>query len=1772
MSLVKQRDGIVTAIERIEAYLASLGEADVPHLTREVVTSQRNLAATLRADYIDVHARIIESTGDAQTRINEQACKTKFLQRVESLLEKINRFLVNFPPPLPRTSSPNTSGDFAAVMERMMLQNQDQMTQLIAAFRQTASSDPSRSIKLPQIQLPTFSGKYSSWISFKDRFISCVKSSTSLNDVQKLEYLQSALTGDAESLIKHLPTTAANFGVAWELLIEKYERKSEIIADHVRTFYNMPSVTSLEPTAIQKISNILSESTLALDAINVTTRDPWLIQFTLDKLDTESRVLWGRECGNRVPTLKEFRAFLNQRCIDATNAIPINKMPPNERSQVPKPASQPKKQMPSIHNATATNNCKCCNQSAHPLYKCARFLAHSPGERFEVVKKLSLCRNCLASHHTNSCTFHKCRKCQGKHNVLLHDKFVGESSADPPAPLPPPSNPSPVANINTQTTPSSSGGHTNFTGHSTVTLSNSTSTSRPHSTVPKVFLATAVVDIITVSGQRIPCRVMLDGGAQVCIMTTSLYQKLRLPRSPSDITILGVGSQANQVKHRVSTTIFSRKNGSQFSFESYIMPRISGDIPNWAVDSQAIQIPHGVELADPQWDVQRPVDLLICGNAYWDSLLPGKISLGPGLPHLQETEFGYVLVGEHQQSAYVHHIEAAPALDVALQKFWELEDLPDDPPLTDEHQLAEAHFCETHRRDAEGRFVVKLPFRESSEVLGQSRGQAVRQFLALERQFEKKPKLKTMYEEVMKDYKERGWLELVPPGEFGSSSYYMPHHGVLKESSVTTKLRVVYNASAKTSSGYSLNDILMCGPNVQPNLILTLLRFRLHPIAMSADISKMYLQIQLDSADANFQRLVYRSSPHEPLRDYRIPRVCFGVASSPFLATRALIQLANDHEKEFPQAAAALRTNFYVDDLLVSTSTYSEAERLQSQLVELLLRGGFTLTKWSSNSHRLCRQPDQDAMPDAVTVGESVTSTLGMIWNSSSDDFRYTSPMDISEDISTKRHMASGVAKFFDPVGLMGPVIVEAKIMLQDMHRMKLGWDEPVPPEVQKQWKDFVLRLRDITQIRIPRWISMFSNPDGVELHAFCDASGKAYGVAIYVVTIFQGQRFARLLMAKSRVAPKKEITIPKLELCAATLAVETTSRIQDAVVPDSTHYWSDSTVVLHWINSPPDAYKIFVAKRIGTIREKTRANQWRHVASGENSGDIISRGASPSQLIDMSLWWEGPAFLKEPMTSWPPPFSSAGCAAEEVDCFVASAKQECLIQPLLERYSGLPRIQRIMAYVLRFALRRRHPLPATIAPINADEMDRALLFIIKVDQRRALPFVHQQLERNEPLPPQWMSLASLTPFADEQGLIRVGGRLENADQPFSSRHPILLPKSPLTDRIMRWEHIKHLHAGPKLLLSTVRQRFWPLSGRNCARKAVHSCHKCFRAKPKPLEQLMGNLPEHRVNLYRPFQATGVDFAGPLLMISSATRGVRSRKAGNQKVYIAIFVCMATKAAHLEIVCSLSTEAFLAAFRRFAARRTTPRHLYSDCGKNFEGAANEFVRLLDQEKTQQEIVGQTQTDGISWHFNPPASPHHGGLWEACVKSTKFHLIRAIGSAPVSYEELHTTLCQIECVLNSRPLCTISEDPNDGGMLTPGHFLVGAPGNAPPDPDVGRIPENRLSYWQQCQRRAQEFGKRWRLHYLNTLQQRPKWRVSQDNLEVGEVVLLLDDTAKEGSKWILGRVETAHPGGDGKVRVVTVRTARGVYKRPIVKIARLPKQDEEFPGLGDSNES
>ncbi|GBN63652.1 hypothetical protein AVEN_35187-1 [Araneus ventricosus] len=422
--------------------------------------------------------------------------------------------------------------------------------------------------------------------------------------------------------------------------------------------------------------------------------------------------------------------------------------------------------------------------------------------------------------------------------------------------------------------------------------------------------------------------------------------------------------------------------------------------------------------------------------------------------------------------------------------------------------------------------------------------------------------------------------------------------------------------------------------------------------------------------------------------------------------------------------------------------------------------------------------------------------------------------------------------------------------------------------------------------------------------------------------------------------------------------------------------------------------------------------------------------------------------------------------------CLVLQGQE---VLPIINNCSSFTRLQRVIGWCVRFVRNAKNSLQPNEGNLTSPELFKSLMCLVKNVQANSFAQEIQCLKRGQQLP-NLSSLINLSPFLDEQDILRVVDRLKNSNLPIERKHPILLPYSNhFSDLIINHFHVLYLHTGAEATLANIRTKFWLINGRNYVRKIIRKCIPCLKVSAKGSNQVRADLPSSRVNISRVFTRVGINFCGPFSIKLFSGRFKKSYKC-----YICIFICFVVKSVHLEIVNSCSTDAFIGALKRFIARRGTPNDIYSDNGTNFVGANNELRKIL-KDLFNKESTGKIEdfiaSEGIFWHFNPPATPHFGGLWEGGVKSLKSYLKRVVGNTVLTHEEFSTLVTLVEAVLNARPLCNLSSDPNDYFVLTRAHFLVGSSLTALPDPDLTEVPINRLNRWQLVQRLSQIFWKK-----------------------------------------------------------------------------------------------
>ncbi|XP_050431415.1 uncharacterized protein LOC126839984 [Adelges cooleyi] len=1595
-------------------------------------------------------------------------------------------------------------------------------------------------VQLAPIPLPKFDGDIQKWSSFYDVFKAMVHNDDAYSVAQKFFYLRSCLEGSALDLVRSIPVSDANYETVVRRLIQRFDNQSLVIQSHIQSILDCPQVEEASSETINELYSCVCTQVAALKALNqpVEHWDAWLITIVTSRLDKGTAHSWLLHQKNtKLPKYSDLETFLASRCVALETSRTRSKPTGGAStiSNVKKSNLVPKR---SLVVSSATESCHCCSGN-HKLYFCDKFKGFSLAERLSFVRKESLCFNCLSPRHlSNACkSIYTCRYCNRSHNTLLHfekPKDVAKPKADD--------------------------GTVSSPNQSTALLAGD---GRAH-----VFLATAVIIVLDKFGNKCQCRVILDSGSQINFISKRLATLLQLPARKTCLPISGIGAKQVQAASSINIKVSSRVSDYEVDLLCYVLPNIVSALQSCAEPQGGWNIPSELipQLADPDFDKHRAVDLLIGGGIFFDILGTERRMLLPAALCLQESQFGWVVTGELEATCLL----GINSVGEALEEDWKALLLREDSGYgqTSKSNLKSLeetetvqHYHETAMRNENGRFVLRLPVKETVHKLGNSITMATSRFFSVERRLQRDQHLRTEYIKFMQEYLDMGHIKCVSnETTIPDRSYYLPHHAVLKTSSLTTKLRVVFDASANSSSGLSLNDVLKRGPTVQEELFAILARFRKYQYVITSDIEKMFRQIEISEQDWDLQRILWRADPSKTLQTYRLTTVTYGTTPASFLSTQCLISLAEQNEQTYPRASSVIRQDFYMDDLMTGCDTEAECLQLQQEVSTILDSAKMPLRKWCSNSESVLKgigKNEQDPLFTLDISDDDTVKSLGLGWKPFIDDFRFNI-IAISRDTKlTKRTLLSQLNRIFDPLGFLSPVLVKGKIFLKQLWQLKVDWDSPLQEELQKRWRLYYSELEKLKELSIPRKCIYNANAL-VELHGFCDASMEAYGACIYVRSLgYDGKWHAQLLCSKTRVAPLKGVTIPRLELNGAVLLVQLAYKVAESWKIDvqSFKLWTDSMIVLGWLNSDSSRLKTYVANRVVQILEVSTAEQWRHVRTDENPADVVSRGLRPQDLVDNNIWWTGPSWLSEDESGWPR-IANVRMAEDDVpDLRTIRLALTGMIVPemdMLQHHSEWSRLKRATAWLWRFIdyqWPRFSKVVHETSYLTVSELRRAESSILRRVQTEAFPEELRALQNGKELPTR-SKLRCLHPFLKD-GLILVGGRLKNANIPDTQRHPIVLPPShKVTRLLMEYTHKELLHGGPQSMLAEMRRRYWPLRGRVMARSVAHKCVRCIRVKPTMLQPIMAPLPRDRVQCSRPFAISGVDFAGPLI-IRSGVRRVSGRKA-----WIAVYVCFSTRAVHLEPVEDLTSSAFIASLRRFMARRGKCTKIYSDNGTNFVGAQKELSPCLAG------IDDKMAKEGVEWHFNPPSAPHFGALWESAVKTTKFHLTRVIKDARLTLGELTTLLCQVEACVNSRPMTPLNSDPSEAEAITPAHFLIGGPMMIPPEANIPEEDVQHLRRWRFVQGLMQSFWRRWHAEYLPQLQVRGKWTYQKKDLVVGDVVIIKEDCTPP-TKWKLGRVVQLHPGKDGTVRVVTLKTANNnELRRPAVKLCRLPIESED----------
>ena len=1059
-----------------------------------------------------------------------------------------------------------------------------------------------------------------------------------------------------------------------------------------------------------------------------------------------------------------------------------------------------------------------------------------------------------------------------------------------------------------------------------------------------------------------------------------------------------------------------------------------------------------------------------------------------------------------------------------------------------------------------GHYMVPIPLKNPEEKIPNNVNVAKSMVSSLAKRLNKEGKY-DRYDHEIKDLLSQGYAEAIPESEISSDRHnvnYMSHHKVEKGE----KIRVVFNGKQKFL-GKSLNDRCYQGPNLLAQSTSVLLRFRLHRYAMQGDLKAMYYQVMIPPLQRDMLRFLWFDNQGKIIH-LRHTRHVFGGVFSSASTTYALRRIVQDDNSLHPLIKEAIMTAFYVDDLLKSVETQSELRVLLFEMPqELKKNGNYTMHKMVCNDLDILQEvPEHMRAKEAIEITPDIEGkALGVGWDVGADQFcyRFNLPDDHDIDSLTRRQMLSIVSSIFDPLGLISPLVLPGRLLFRQATSRKLDWDALVPPEIRNDWHMWLKSFASLHHLKIPRCVKEFNTEDcTVQLHTFCDASLGAYAAVSYVRSIHNdtGEIKSNLIMAKSRVSPTKNVTIPRLELQACVLAARLAEKVRadTGLIYDALSYWSDSQIVLCYLKNESKRFSLYVANRIAEVSRLSTNDSWKYVPTDQNPSDLPTRNYQlrPEDLD--RFWFHGPEWLCKPESEWPIfPFNANDNAILSEDPELCSYALSIALRPTpasitnvfnhYRTFSGMKRAAAIFARWSRFVTFNEKALNKD--PISAAEIAEAQVMLIRFAQREMYSKEISYLENGKSVCKS-SPIVSLSPTLDDKGLLRVGGR--------AGLKQILLQGSHKLSLAIINQYHSIAHMGVEWTLGSIRSQFWITKARSLIKNIVKACVTCRRLFSRPMVQQMATLPPERIIPGLPvFNFVGIDVFGPLIV-----RNYRS----NVKRYMCLLTCMISRAVHIEMLCTLETSSMISALRRFIARRGPPQKAFSDNGTNLVGASNE-LKISMKVFSVDELKRYGVENDFQWIFIPPKSPHFGGAWERMIGVAKRIAKGVQGVLPtkITDESLTTLFCEVENIVNGRPLCKVSDDPNDASVITPNHLLMTRAGAVLP-PGRFDVHDTYRKAWRHTQNLVNQFWSKWVRFYLPELQKRQKWFNVTENLAIGDLVLLADVNTPR-SLWPLGLVREVTKGRDGLVRSAKLETrSTKEMVRPITQLIMLEAKTED----------
>ena len=1632
--------------------------------------------------------------------------------------------------------------------------------------------------RLPLPEPPTFDGDPLQYPAWKVSFTTLIES-RQIPASERIHYMKQYLKGEAREAVEalfYLDTEQA-YKSARDILEERYGNQflvAEAFRDKLECW---PKIGSNDHKSLRKLADFLKQCLIAMSHIDdlKILNDCRENRKILQKLPEWVTRRWSRtiDTTKKYPDFKQFVEFIAREADIVCNPITLlkgtkstqDKAVKFENVKTERNCKSKKVSSASIFlndtSATTKNSesistkknvrssyhsCIFCDRSGHNIYECQQFRKKTPLDRKEFIMKRGLCLGCLRYGHVSKDCKKKsiCEKCKNKHPTCLHGDY------EVLYPNKKPSTEEKLANV-----------------HSS--LQQDSKTLQCSMTVP-----------VYISSEENPEKeiliyALLDTQSDTTFITDQTTKELKAVTQPASLNISTMTSSCT-VNCRKLKGLRIRGIHSEVTIPLPVTYTRS-DIPvnrlHIPTNDVVKQWPHLTELEDKVLPIQDCEVGLLIGYNCPRALAPINVKLGQrDEPYGVETSLGWSVVGfinshddkedEHfthrittmmipdelkicdrNEVIFVHQTKTQENRTVGPSEVLKVleadfQDRQKDKTMS-QNDVKFLRIMRNNTHQNEERFYqMPLPFKNDRPDLPDSFSMAMKRLEHLKNRMKRDPEYAADYKRFMNKMISEGDAEIVPEDErnnFKHQRWVIPHHGVYHKKK--KKLRVVFDCAARCQ-GTCLNDHLLQGPDLMNTLLGCLLRFRQGKIAVAGDIERMFYRFKVDKEDRNYLQFLWWDNDDIDMKPklYRMTVHLFGATSSPGCANFALKKLASDYQAFFSEDVFNfVQENFYVDDGLFSCSSVDQASQLVEDACSLFKKANIRLHKFVSNSKAVLESIPESERANDVSSIEFLTNTvervLGIHWDIHHDQFRFHLTLDSKP--MTRRGVLSTVASIYDPLGCLAPFILLGKQILQEMCRMKCDWDDPLSDELKPRWARWIAELPKLTQIHIPRCYipNEFDDISHVEIHHFSDASTTGYGQCSYLRMFNnQNQISCCLVLGKSRVTPLKGTTIPRLELSAALVSVKIANILKDELSYKITteYFWTDSQIVLGYINNEEKRFHVFVTNRVSQIKNSTAKSQWHYVRSEDNPADLASRGMYPEELIK-SDWFSGPKFL------WMPVLPDTSMNRFEINpedpelkkVIVNNTSSKVILKSKtllkrLEKFSSWTRVVTAIAVIKRSMKRK--------SSVSKDDYEEAESTILKLLQTESFAEEIHLLKKKTL--PKGNRLYKLDPFLDDLGILRVGGRLRRSCLSYNVQHPIILPKSGhLVELIIRHYHEKVAHQGRGFTVNELRSSgFWILNCCQAVSSTIYKCITCKKLRGKTEEQKMADLPNDRTDAVTPFSYCGIDCFGPFT--------VKERRS-EIKRYGLIVVCMASRAIHIECLDDMTSDCFINALRCVIALRGPIRQIRCDQGSNFVGAQRileENLITMKNEKVKQFLFA----NNCEFIMNSPTSSHMGGAWERHIRTIRSILATILHQhgTRIDTTTLRTFLYEVMAVINCRPLTAQNlNDPLGPEALTPNHLItMKSRLIIPPPGEFAKEDVYAHQRWRRVQYLAEEFWSRWRKEYLLTLQNRQKWNKRQRNMVVGDIVLLKDVNLYRGN-WKLARVIDTIPDADGLVRRV-----------------------------------